>query len=544
MTATMTDTPAGLQQLVFPATVSAGGVYPLNGALTATVNHGYAFTPSSTESGLNFPVPASDRAGNVVTHTFDVERDATAPAVTVNAPGRIYSSTIPVSWTVAELGSGPTGVYTVSVMTDTGPLQPWLNSVTATSANFPGEFGHKYTFVVTTTDNVNNVGQGTAETVATQVTKYYYIGASRVAMRQGDAVTYLHTDHLGTVSVATNQSQVVLARTLNLPYGGVRWTDGTMPTDWGYTGQREPVGTGLVYLHARFYAPFAGRFVSADTIVPEPGNAGDLNRYSYTRNNPLKYIDPTGHFIQCVPLLRYPVCGDDGFSIDNPQWTSNDPEVRQKALLEYNNRLATWAQNGWITDLEAFAQLAEYAVSLNPYQGGTNILSPADNGSQTVIDDLTAVIVPGGSLYEKATHLRQTGFAWIFQDPGAGGEQPGHFWQWVQTAFGISSLQRGIIASLGNVAHETFLTRPDGKGRSYQDYALGKEGVYLGGLLNNGMKIREIGDYIRTNLGPRSPKIGNWIGTPEGEARLRGYAQALAIVGSIFPIPKGEQGNP
>ncbi|HLF26577.1 MAG TPA: hypothetical protein VJG32_09580 [Anaerolineae bacterium] len=61
---------------------------------------------------------------------------------------------------------GPTGVYTVSVMTDTGPLQPWLNSVTATSANFPGEFGHRYTFVVTTTDNVNNVGQAQAETFA------------------------------------------------------------------------------------------------------------------------------------------------------------------------------------------------------------------------------------------------------------------------------------------------------------------------------------------------------------------------------------------
>ena len=158
--------------------------------------------------------------------------------------------------------------------------------------------GHRYTFVVTTTDNVNNIGQGTAETIVTQVTKYYYIGSSRVAMRQGDAVTYLHTDHLGTVSIATNQSQVVLARTLNLPYGGVRWTDGTMPTDWGYTGQREPIGTGLVYLHARFYAPWSGRFVSADTVVPQAGNPQAWNRYSYGLNNPVAYIDPTGHFTE------------------------------------------------------------------------------------------------------------------------------------------------------------------------------------------------------------------------------------------------------
>ena len=68
-----------------------------------------------------------------------------------------------------------------------------------------------------------------------------------------------------------------------------------MPTDWGYTGQKEPIGTGLVYLHARFYAPFAGRFVSADTIVPKAADPQAWNRYSYTRNNPVGYIDPSGH---------------------------------------------------------------------------------------------------------------------------------------------------------------------------------------------------------------------------------------------------------
>jgi hypothetical protein len=38
-----------------------------------------------------------------------------------------------------------------------------------------------------------------------------------------------------------------------------------------------------------------GRFLSADTIVPDPSNPQRLNRFSYTRNNPLKYTDPTGH---------------------------------------------------------------------------------------------------------------------------------------------------------------------------------------------------------------------------------------------------------
>ena len=48
---------------------------------------------------------------------------------------------------------------------------------------------------------------------------------------------------------------------------------------------------------ARYYDPTLGRFVSADTIVPEPGNPQDFNRYAYVRNNPVRYTDPTGHCI-------------------------------------------------------------------------------------------------------------------------------------------------------------------------------------------------------------------------------------------------------
>jgi hypothetical protein len=38
-----------------------------------------------------------------------------------------------------------------------------------------------------------------------------------------------------------------------------------------------------------------GRFVSADSLVPDPTAPQSYNRYSYTRNNPLNRIDPSGH---------------------------------------------------------------------------------------------------------------------------------------------------------------------------------------------------------------------------------------------------------
>ncbi len=67
-----------------------------------------------------------------------------------------------------------------------------------------------------------------------------------------------------------------------------------MPTDKKFTGQRLD-GTGLYYYNARYYDPLIGRFISPDTIIPDPSNPQSFNRYSYCLNNPLKYIDPNGH---------------------------------------------------------------------------------------------------------------------------------------------------------------------------------------------------------------------------------------------------------
>ncbi len=63
-----------------------------------------------------------------------------------------------------------------------------------------------------------------------------------------------------------------------------------------FTGQPLDPDTGLMYYRARWYDPRLGRFVQADTVVPEPGNPQALNRYAYVLNNPLRYVDPTGHW--------------------------------------------------------------------------------------------------------------------------------------------------------------------------------------------------------------------------------------------------------
>jgi RHS repeat-associated protein len=86
-----------------------------------------------------------------------------------------------------------------------------------------------------------------------------------------------------------------VAQSRYLPYGQERWTDGPAQTDFTYTGQRAERGFGLSDYAARYYDPYLNRFISADTIVPQASNPQNLNRYSYVNNNPLLYVDPTGH---------------------------------------------------------------------------------------------------------------------------------------------------------------------------------------------------------------------------------------------------------
>ena len=82
--------------------------------------------------------------------------------------------------------------------------------------------------------------------------------------------------------------------------GQTSFTSGTTPTRYRCTGQREEASLGLYYYGARWYDPHIGRFIQPDTIVPNPGDAQAFDRYAYVLNNPLKYVDPTGHQAVCT----------------------------------------------------------------------------------------------------------------------------------------------------------------------------------------------------------------------------------------------------
>ena len=62
-----------------------------------------------------------------------------------------------------------------------------------------------------------------------------------------------------------------------------------------YTGEFYDEETGLYYLRARYYDPNLGRFTTEDSYWGEDNNPLSLNLYTYCQNDPIQYVDPTGH---------------------------------------------------------------------------------------------------------------------------------------------------------------------------------------------------------------------------------------------------------
>jgi RHS repeat-associated protein len=102
--------------------------------------------------------------------------------------------------------------------------------------------------------------------------------------------------HLGSSSLITDRDGSLVRQQYGYrAFGSERFSLNFIPFTSRFTGQPYDTETGLYYYQSRYYDPELGRFIQPDSIIPDPGSSQSLNRYSYVLNNPLKYIDPSGH---------------------------------------------------------------------------------------------------------------------------------------------------------------------------------------------------------------------------------------------------------
>jgi RHS repeat-associated protein len=150
-----------------------------------------------------------------------------------------------------------------------------------------------------TTTYIGNYFEWTGST--STMKKYYYAGTTRVAMRTGSGtgttgINWLFGDHLGSQSSATDANGNNPAVVRYKAWGEDRYTSGTTPTSFRFTGQRWEPSLSIYFFGARWYDPSLGRFLSPDSIIPEASQGVQAwDRMAYTNNNPVRYTDPSGH---------------------------------------------------------------------------------------------------------------------------------------------------------------------------------------------------------------------------------------------------------
>ena len=115
-----------------------------------------------------------------------------------------------------------------------------------------------------------------------------------------------------------------------------------------FTGKERDAETGLDNFLARYMSSAQGRFTSPDPVFASPERVMDpqqWNLYGYVRNNPLRFIDPTGR--DCVTL-------DNGTKGDDGQGTPCPA-----AQLGTSDQVGVSAKMPKVRDLQAEAANAE-----------------------------------------------------------------------------------------------------------------------------------------------------------------------------------------
>ncbi|MGH9556903.1 MAG: RHS repeat domain-containing protein [Terriglobales bacterium] len=139
-----------------------------------------------------------------------------------------------------------------------------------------------------------------SDLAGTWTIEHMYFNGKRVARRElvpGYSLRYHFSDHLGSASVVTNVSGTVKDESDYYPYGGERVITNQDPNQYKFTGSERDGESGLDYFVARYHSSNLGRFASPDDPLLDQSQAApqSWNLYSYVRNIPTRFYDPTGN---------------------------------------------------------------------------------------------------------------------------------------------------------------------------------------------------------------------------------------------------------
>jgi RHS repeat-associated protein len=223
-------------------------------------------------------------------------------------------------------------------------------------------------------------------------------------VKLGEAQRYLIKDHLGSLSLITDEIGAVEQSNYFDPWGRERKivTSGSIKqwladnanfriaskpiTTRGFTGHEQLAEVGLIHMNGRIYDGALGRFVQADPIIQNPMRVQSLNRYSYVWNNPLNATDPSG----------FCASNDEAKTECKPKPESDQPKSEEKSQPKSDDKKTTKVKeldkSGCWVNTCYFGKLPDGFVQNGTSKNGLN--SNADTGDNNQSKNAPAQSAP------------------------------------------------------------------------------------------------------------------------------------------------------
>jgi len=304
-------------------------------------------------------------------------------AVTSLSNGNTYQYDVNGNQTTRVIGSD---TYTMLYDAENRLVEVKKNSVSMAAFVYDGD-GRRVKSVVNGVTTY--FAGGHYELTGSTVTKYYFAGSQRIAMRkytipQSMSVEYLLGDHLGSTSITTDVNGAKVSEMRYKPWGEVRysWTAGpsttpayTLPS-YTFTGQYSYMddpsttgvteGFGLMFYGARMYDPAVGRFTSADTITLLPPKDAKHNNFfialtvDFHETDILKYLNAVNYKDALENEIQPPE-KDNQFGKQN---TPKDDSTKKGAAdlrkaLQLEDRSTSYTQDESVETMSALNKIGK-----------------------------------------------------------------------------------------------------------------------------------------------------------------------------------------
>ena len=168
---------------------------------------------------------------------------------------------------------------------------------------------------------------------------YIYSGSRMIAKVASGTTNYFLNDRL-SMRLVLNTSGSVVGRQAHLPFGEDFAETGTQMKQH-FTSYERDSETGTDYAVNRQYNQTVGRFLRVDLKTGNIASPQSLNRYIYTKNDPVNKIDPTG-LEDIVPGKCYKVVGDKLVEIPCEDDPANEPPGMDDPRLSVTESYWYW----------------------------------------------------------------------------------------------------------------------------------------------------------------------------------------------------------